>query len=202
MKLSELISDLSKATDLTATFGFINNYEPQLQIENNLHQPIMQFNPVACDELNRLYVDYQALTAHIQPEYYLHTRAKKFLELIAEYLRTPLSDRDINHYWVARLQPVTGNIPGDVCKILDIGFSHDGAIPEWSLVSLVLPDDKEPALCRVITDDQLKLCQQHLPQTVTMTTAAGQNNQLEKVFLDQAVCNIIYNRVGDFVDAR
>lgn len=191
MQLRELAANLADL-NLAASLGIADSRYFELQITNEYDELITQFDPIKVNELDRMYVSYSALAETLEINRNGNSRAKQFLNIIGEYLQTPLSDRAVNDYWIARLIPTEGHLPGDVCKILDITFSHQGMLPEWKIHPLMIQKMGESAFCHVMTSDQLKRCEKHLPETITVSFL------IDDSMVHQVKCDVTYDRVGDF----
>ena len=192
MQLRELVADLSHL-NLTPHLGIVDNTYFELQITNEDGKLITGIDPIRINELNRICVDYSALVTTLETSRHNNHRAKQFLNIISEYLETPVSDRAINDYWIARLIPTEGRLPGDVCKILDVTFSHQGMLPEWKIHPLTIRNVGESVFCHVMTDKQLDRCKIQLPKTMTVSSL------IDDTMVHQVKCNVTYDRVGDFL---
>lgn len=193
MQLRELVANLADL-NLTASLGIADNHYFELQIANEYGEPIAQVDPIRINEFNRMCVNYSALAKNLRINRHDNCRVKKFLNIVSEYLQTPLADRAINDYWIARLIPTAGHLPGDICKILDITFSHQSALPEWKIHPLIIRKTDESVFCHVMTGDQLDRCKAHLPETMTVSSLIDNN------MVHQVKCDVTYDRVGDFLD--
>lgn len=192
MQLRELVADLSHL-NLTPRLGIVDNTYFELQIANEDGKLITGIDPIRINELNRICVDYSALVTTLETNHHNNHRAKQFLNIISEYLETPVSDRAINDYWIARLIPTEGRLPGDVCKILDVTFSHQGMLPEWKIHPLTIRNVGESVFCHVMTDKQLDRCKMQLPKTMTVSSL------IDDTMVHQVKCDVTYDRVGDFL---
>ena len=192
MQLRELVADLSRL-NLTPRLGIVDNTYFELQITNESGKLITRVDPIRINELNRICVDYSALVTTLETNRHNNHRAKQFLNIMSEYLETPVSDRAINDYWIARLIPTEGRLPGDVCKILDVTFSHQGMLPEWRIHPLTIRNVGESVFCHVMTDKQLDRCKIQLPKTMTVSSL------IDDTMVHQVKCNVTYDRVGDFL---
>lgn len=192
MQLRELVTNLTHL-NLTTGLGIVDNTYFELQVTNESGEPITEVDPIRINELNRMYVNYSALAKTRESNQHDNHRAKQFLNIISEYLQTPLADRAINDYWIARLIPTEGHLPGDVCKILDITFSHQGMLPEWKIHPLTFRNTGDVVFCHVMTDKQLSRCQMQLPETMTVSSLIDDN------IVHQVKCDVTYDRVGDFL---
>lgn len=191
MQLRELVASLADL-NLAASLGIADSHYFELQITNECNELITRFDPIKVNELDRMYVNYSSLAKTLEINRNGNCRAKQFLNIIGEYLQTPLSDRAVNDYWIARLIPTDGCLPGDVCKILDITFSHQGMLPEWKIHPLMIRKMGKSAFCHAMTNDQLKQCKKHLPETITVSFLINDH------MIHQVTCDVAYDRVGDF----
>lgn len=192
MQLQELVANLADL-NLTTRLGIVDNTYFELQITNEDGEPITEVDPIRINELNRMYVNYSALTNTLGNTRHDNHRAKQFLNIVSEYLQTPLVDRAINDYWIARLIPTEGHLPGDVCKILDITFSHQGMLPEWKIHPLTVRNTGDVTFCHAMTNKQLSRCKMQLPETMTVSSLINDN------VVHQVKCDVAYDRVGDFL---